>query len=55
MYSLIDSLTNIVSSIRRAAKPNLTGFDPKAFARAAGPAGGPKNDPWARAYVYIWC
>nr|POE65048.1 hypothetical protein CFP56_34716 [Quercus suber] len=26
-------------------RPNLTGFDPQAFARAAGQ---PANDPWAR-------
>ncbi|KAI1004922.1 hypothetical protein K3495_g3294 [Podosphaera aphanis] len=30
---------------RRAPKLNLTGFDPKAFAAAAG---SPANDPWAR-------
>ncbi|PBP19889.1 hypothetical protein BUE80_DR009265 [Diplocarpon rosae] len=35
-----------LSSVRRASpRPNLTGFDPKAYAAAAGT---PKNDPWAR-------
>ncbi|TVY67502.1 hypothetical protein LSUE1_G005340 [Lachnellula suecica] len=33
------------TSVRRAARPNLTGFDPKAFAASAGT---PANDPWAR-------
>ncbi|KAH8815642.1 NADH-ubiquinone oxidoreductase B12 subunit family-domain-containing protein [Xylogone sp. PMI_703] len=34
-----------LTSVRRAGRPNLTGFDPKAFAAAAG---SPSNDPWAR-------
>jgi hypothetical protein len=33
----------------QAHKPNLTGFDPKAYAEAAGQTQG---DPWARAYVH---
>ncbi|TVY88861.1 hypothetical protein LAWI1_G006181 [Lachnellula willkommii] len=37
------------TSVRRAPRPNLTGFDPKAFAAAAGT---PKNDPWARAEAW---
>ncbi|KAH8663363.1 NADH-ubiquinone oxidoreductase B12 subunit family-domain-containing protein [Tricladium varicosporioides] len=35
--------------ILRAARPNLTGFDPKAYAAAAGT---PANDPWARAEAW---
>ncbi|KFY09472.1 hypothetical protein V492_05485 [Pseudogymnoascus sp. VKM F-4246] len=33
------------TSVRRAARPNLTGFDPKAFAAAAGDR---RGDPWRR-------
>ncbi|EPE35431.1 hypothetical protein GLAREA_11130 [Glarea lozoyensis ATCC 20868] len=34
------------TQIRRAGpRPNLTGFDPKAYASAAGT---PANDPWAK-------
>lgn len=37
---LADSRSSIM------AKPNITGFDPKAFAAAA--KNGTKGDPWAR-------
>ncbi|KAH7360860.1 NADH-ubiquinone oxidoreductase B12 subunit family protein [Rhexocercosporidium sp. MPI-PUGE-AT-0058] len=38
-----------LTSVRRAPRANLTGFDPKAFAAAAGT---PANDPWARAEAW---
>ncbi|KAE8440940.1 hypothetical protein EG329_006179 [Mollisiaceae sp. DMI_Dod_QoI] len=37
------------TGVRRAPRPNLTGFDPKAFAASSGT---PANDPWARAETW---
>jgi len=37
------------TQIRRAPRTNLTGFDPKTLAKAAG---APANDPWARAEAW---
>lgn len=45
-------LSNVLTPARRsrwAPKPNLTGFDPKAFIAATGT---PANDPWKKAYVH---
>ncbi|KFY56187.1 hypothetical protein V497_06458 [Pseudogymnoascus sp. VKM F-4516 (FW-969)] len=41
----IEAFAMYPTSVRRAPRPNLTGFDPKAFAAAAGDS---RGDPWVR-------